>query len=73
MSDTPDDFIDHSERPTEELYIELRDLEAMETQVVETSDTPETTSGSEGDDASGIRERIAYLRALLSDRGVIQD
>ncbi|VAW05940.1 hypothetical protein MNBD_ACTINO01-2292 [hydrothermal vent metagenome] len=73
MSDTPSEFIDHGERPTEELYIELRDLEAMETRMTDENGTPEATSVVATDDTSGIRERIAHLRALLSDRGVVQD
>ena len=72
MSNTPNEFIDHGDRPTEELYIELRDLEAMETRTVAESHLT-AASGAEEDDTSGIRERIAHLRSLLSDRGVIQD
>ncbi len=73
MSDIHDDYIDHSDRPTEELYIELRDLEHMESRPVDTSDQHDPTPGAPLDDASAIRERIAHLRALLSDRGAIRD
>ena len=70
MPNTHSDFTDPSERPTEELYIELRDLEATAVNACNDSDVPPTVAD---EDPSGIRERIAYLRALLSDRGVIDD
>ena len=73
MSDTHDDYIDHSDRPTEELYIELRDLQHMESRPVDTSSAHDSTPGAPLDDTSAIRERIAQLRALLSDRGAIRD
>jgi hypothetical protein len=56
--------------PTEEIYLELRELES----VVE--DAPDTDTSSEpapvlaDDDPTGIKTRIARLRAVLSDRGV---
>jgi len=73
MSNTQDDFTDHSDRPTEELYIELRDLENIESATDTTANEPGTPSVGDGEDPTGIRERIAYLRALLSDRGVIEE
>lgn len=72
MSDTPSDFIDNSDRPTEELYIELRDLEAIESRDTGNTSTSGAASDDDDGDTSGIRERIAHLRSLLSDRGVIQ-
>jgi hypothetical protein len=72
MSNTQNDFSDHSDSPTEELYIELRDLENIES-ATPTTDESGTPSVGDGEDPSGIRERIAYLRALLTDRGVIED
>ncbi len=70
MPDTNGDFIDYSDHPTEELYIELRDLEAIEPTLPE-----DAATAGEGttEDPGGIRERIAYLRSLLADRGVTQD
>ncbi len=57
--------------PTEELYIKLRRLEAAATDT--TSPNAASTihlSRAANDDTTGLKARIAALRALLSDRGV---
>lgn len=56
--------------PTEEIYLELRELESV------VHDTPGVGTSSEpapvlaDDDPTGIKARIARLRAVLSDRGI---
>jgi hypothetical protein len=61
--------------PTEEIYLELRDLELRDLEAA----VPETQTASPGtepipaiadDDPTGIKARIARLRAVLADRGV---
>ncbi|MDK1018013.1 MAG: hypothetical protein QGD89_01230 [Actinomycetota bacterium] len=66
-SDTPI-FSDDADPPTEEIYIKLRELE---TAAAETRDaTSLEPSPVVADDApTGIKGRIARLRAILSDRG----
>lgn len=56
--------------PTEEIYIELRDLEAVAAERVDDSHDPEPVPTLAEDDPTGIKARIARLRAILSDRGV---
>jgi hypothetical protein len=55
--------------PTEEIYLELRELEAAVPDMASTSNT-EPTPAVADDDPTGIKARIARLRAVLSDRGV---
>jgi hypothetical protein len=56
--------------PTEEIYLELKQLES----VARESDVDSATSGQSpmatDDDPTGIKARIERLRAVLSDRGV---
>jgi hypothetical protein len=54
--------------PTEEIYIELRELEAVAADIVDHNPEPAPTLAD--DDPTGIKARIARLRAILSDRGV---
>ena len=55
--------------PTEEIYLELRALEstAAAAQASDTSSEPAPVLAD--DDPTGIKARIARLRAKLSDRG----
>jgi hypothetical protein len=55
--------------PTEEIYLELRALEstAAATPAPASSDEPAPVVAD--DDPTGIKARIARLRAVLSDRG----
>ncbi len=73
MPKATDDFSDHDDRPTEEIYIELRDLEAVAPGREDTDDPVEPRPVTASDDPTGIRARIAKLRALLSDRGAPYD
>ncbi len=57
--------------PTEEIYIELRDLEAVAADRGDDSRNPEPVPSLAEDDPTGIKARIARLRAILSDRGVV--
>jgi hypothetical protein len=55
--------------PTEEIYLELRELQSA---VADTNDAPHDTAPAPvlaEDDPTGIKARIARLRAILSDRG----
>jgi len=55
-------------RPTEEIYLELRELGSI---AEETSDaSPEPTPVLAEDDPTGLKARMARLRAVLTDRGV---
>ena len=56
--------------PTEEIYLELRELEAVAPEPVGTPRDAESAPVMAEDDPTGIRARIARLRAVLSDRGV---
>lgn len=58
--DQPDEKI-----PTEEIYLELEDLQEAARDQADDAPTPVTSA----DDPSGIKARIARLRAMLSDRG----
>jgi len=69
MSNTHDDFVDNNDRTTEEIYIELRDLEVQAPISEAANASMEPRPAMADDDPSGIRARIAHLRALLSDRG----
>jgi hypothetical protein len=56
--------------PTEEIYLELRDLEAAVPETQTASSDTEPIPAIADDDPTGIKARIARLRAVLSDRGV---
>ena len=56
--------------PTEEIYLELRELEAAVPDTQTTSPDSEPTPATADDDPTGIKAQIARLRAVLSDRGV---
>jgi hypothetical protein len=56
--------------PTEEIYIELRNLEAVAADTVDGAPDPEPAPPFAEDDPTGIKARIARLRAILSDRGI---
>jgi len=73
MSRPADDYTDRSDRPTEELYIELRDLVAETKGGDDEAETSQASRPTQHRDASLIRARIDHLRSLLSDRGVPHD
>ena len=56
--------------PTEEIYLELRDLEAAVPETQTASPDTEPIPAIADDDPTGIKARIARLRAVLADRGV---
>ena len=56
--------------PTEEIYLELRDLEAAVPETQTAAPHTEPIPAIADDDPTGIKARIARLRAVLSDRGV---
>jgi hypothetical protein len=59
-------------RPTEEIYLELEDLqEAAQDLGDEAPDEPAPVTSE--DDPTGIKARIAKLRAMLADRGAPLD
>ncbi len=66
-SDTP---LNDGGPPTEEIYIELRDLEAVAADLADSYADPEPVPALAEDDPTGIKARIARLRAILSDRGI---
>ena len=55
--------------PTEEIYLELDELQSAASEHTDTAPAPVTSN----DDPSGIKARIARLRAMLSDRGAPLD
>lgn len=55
--------------PTEEIYLELRALQASAGEADGTEPDPTPAPVLADDDATGIKTRIARLRAILSDRG----
>ncbi len=59
-NDKPDEKI-----PTEEIYLELAELQEAAKEQTDDAPTPVMRT----DDPSGIKARIARLRAMLSDRG----
>lgn len=62
---TMDDNNPENAIPTEEIYLELEELREAAKDQTDSAPTPVTSS----DDPSGIKARIARLRAMLSDRG----
>lgn len=73
MTPESNDYESEASRPTEEIYIELRDLEAVAPTRGSDRTSPEPRPVVSDDDPSGIRARIAHLRAMLSDRGAPYD
>jgi hypothetical protein len=67
----PEDPHTDDGHPTEEIYLELRELESAaanaERPRAEQEPAPVV---ADDDDPTGIKARIARLRAVLSDRGV---
>ena len=55
--------------PTEEIYLELRGLEQAVSNTETDSPVSERVPAVADDDPTGIKARIARLRAILSDRG----
>ena len=56
--------------PTDEIYLELRELEAVAPEATDAPRGTESAPAMAEDDPTGIKARIARLRAVLSDRGV---
>ncbi len=56
--------------PTDEIYLELRELESLVADGTSDSSQEEPAPVLPEDDPTGIKARIARLRALLADRGV---
>lgn len=56
--------------PTEEIYLELRQLESVASGTAGDAVGSEPVPALAEDDPTGIKTRIARLRAILSDRGV---
>jgi hypothetical protein len=56
--------------PTEEIYLELRQLESIAPKMAPDAAASEPAPVVPEDDPTGIKARIARLRAVLSDRGV---
>ena len=55
--------------PTEEIYLELRDLQSATAETADATAEPEPVPVLAEDDPSGVKARIARLRAILTDRG----
>ena len=72
MSATDDDTNDHA-IPTEEIFLELQELEDLRDAAQEYVDENEPTPVMVDDDPTGIKARIARLRAMLTDRGTPLD
>jgi hypothetical protein len=66
MSPLIDDFDEDSDVPTEEIYLELKQLQAAADSHAPNQGLPSPVSAA---DVSGIKARIAQLRAMLTDRG----
>ena len=56
--------------PTDEIYLELKELESVARNTPDASSPAEPAPVVADDDPTGIKARIARLRAVLSDRGV---
>ena len=67
---TSDTSFDDDGPPTEEIYLELRQLESVAPELGANAPGTEPVPALAEDDPSGIKARIARLRALLTDRGV---
>jgi hypothetical protein len=72
MSATDDEKHDHA-IPTEEIFLELQELEGLREAAQEYVDENEPTPAMVEDDPSSIKARIARLRAMLMDRGAPLD
>lgn len=59
--------------PTEEIYLELQELEELRAAADAYVDPAEAVPVVSSDDPSSIKARIARLRAMLSDRGASPD
>lgn len=60
--------------PTEEIYLELQELRSIAEErqdTVEPTQNPPTSQGI--DEYDSIRDRIKRLKALLRDRGALDD
>lgn len=66
--ETPE-FNNDDAPPTEEVYMELRDLEATAAEASEKAVPDELSPALPEDYPAGVKARIARLRAVLSDRG----
>jgi hypothetical protein len=55
--------------PTDEIYLELKELESV-AKASDVSSPTEPAPVVADDDPTGIKARIARLRAVLTDRGV---
>jgi hypothetical protein len=56
--------------PTDEIYLELRELTSAVKDASTNSSPTEPAPAVADDDPTGIKARIARLRAVLTDRGV---
>jgi hypothetical protein len=72
MSATDDEKDDHA-IPTEEIFLELQELEDLRDAAQDYIDENEPTPAMIEDDPSSIKARIARLRAMLTDRGAPLD
>lgn len=61
--------VDEDGPPTEEIYIELSELEATAEEDADDPTVGETAPVLAEDERSGVKGRIAKLRAILTDRG----
>jgi hypothetical protein len=66
---------DDSLRPTEEIYLELEELQELQETAQDLGDEAmgEPSPVTSDDDPTGIKARIARLRAMLADRGAPLD
>jgi hypothetical protein len=72
MSATDDETSNHA-IPTEEIFLELQELEDLRDAAQDYVDENEPTPVMIEDDPTGIKARIARLRAMLTDRGAPLD
>lgn len=63
---------DDSLRPTEEIYLELQELQETAQDLGDEA-MGEPSPVTSADDPTGIKARIARLRAMLADRGAPLD
>lgn len=65
---------DDNTMPTEEIYLELQELRSIAEDRQESAEPADTQPTSQGvDEYDSIRDRIKRLRALLRDRGALDD